>query len=167
MAVRTAYVGTQVAGDVLTAANFTKMPGGCIGYLQKMTDQNGITTEVDLVGLTGLTVTVGASRLIKTTATMLIEPRMGNGSTPMYADLRCYDGATQLWQMLMTADPLNSWLRTHTLSGSFLHSLSAGSHTLKLTLQSWSGTGTGWDVSLRADPTRPATLIVEDVGPSF
>ena len=63
MATKTAFPGTTSSGDVLHSADITKLPGGWIGYVEKTTNQTGISSITAISGLS-VTVTVGTSRTI-------------------------------------------------------------------------------------------------------
>ena len=154
MAVRTAYVGTQVAGDVLTAANFTKLPGGWIGDASVTANQTGITTVADLTNLT-VAVTAGSSRRLRITAQAIITRTVNDG----YVLMSIKEGATVLQQIQI--HPVST--DGDTKSGSVTVTPSSGSHTYKLTLERGSGTGT---VGIAANASAPAFILVEDIGPS-
>lgn len=157
MAVRTAYPGTESVGDVLTKANFDKLPGGTIGYAQVTSGQSSITTVVDLTSLT-VGVTVGASRLI------LIQAQCEVAST-ISADicqLSIQESSTVLTRSLIVA-PASAANATMACS-IYLVAPSTGSHTYKLTMQRAAGTGT---LTMGASATSPAYILVHDMGPSF
>lgn len=155
MAVRTAYVSTQSPGDVLTSANFTKLPGGWIGYAEVTADQTTITSETDLTSLT-VTVTVGSNRRIKITGHI----RVNGSTTDNVAGLRIKESTTTL-QLASTYNPGTS---SHTtLIGQVVLTPSAGSHSYKLSLETLTG---GGNVSLEASATNPAYILVEDMGPA-
>ncbi len=154
MAVRTAYVATESAGDVLTAANFNKLPGGLIGYAVVTSTQTGISTVTDLTSLT-VTVTVNTSRIVMIDA-LVVVLQQSVGGTP---SVSIYEGATQL----------GSAGGTHTASATFatyrpmcIISPSSGAHTYKLRASTSAGT-----VDTSASATQPATLAVYDFGPAF
>ncbi len=155
MAVRTAYVGTQVSGDVLTAANFSKLPGGWIGDAQITSNQGSITTEVDVTG-SSLTVTVGTNRKLRLKGFALV-------SSTINADeivIKIKEGSTQLTQ---DGTSIATQPRAQGLHPEVIITPTAGSHTYKMTILRNNGTGT---VTLSASGSFPAFLIVEDIGPS-
>lgn len=155
MAVRTAYVGTQVAGDVLTAANFSKLPGGWLGWASATANQTGITTDTDLTGLT-VTVTVGSNRLIKVSAMAILSRTVADGVTT----LKIKQDST-LINGDQTTHPGTSFYQASPFA--LISAPSAGSHTYKLSLERTTGTGT---VAMSASATQPALILVEDLGPS-
>jgi hypothetical protein len=154
MAVRTAYAGTASTGDVYTAANHAKMPGGWIGYVEVTAIQTGITTEADLTGLT-VTVTVGASRRIKVTGRISVFRTVADG----LSSLLLKEGATYLdaatdTLIINNGQPMNVMA---------VLTPSTGAHTYKLALQRDSGSGT---LTMEASAARKAFLLVEDLGPA-
>lgn len=155
MAVRTAYVGTQVPGDVLTGANFTKVPGGWIGYAEVTANQGSITTaQTDLTGLS-VAVTVGANRRIRITGYIRAVPQ--NATTSVQLAIK--EGATQLNACEQVAALAgNGWTSTTEWVGV----PSTGAHTYKLAVTFASGTTN----SANASATAPAFILVEDIGPS-
>lgn len=155
MAVRTGYVGTQVAGDVLTAANFSKLPGGWLGYVEVTADQTGITTEVDLTSLT-LAVTVGTSRRIKITGSVMAQSTIAGDAVV----LQIKEGGTYL-QAVQNNTPVAG--QPMVFERSVVLTPTAGAHTYKLALARASGTGT---ISMRASATFPAWIDVVDIGPA-
>ncbi len=157
MAVRTAYVATESIGDVLTKANFDKLPGGSIGYAQVTANQTGIVQGVttDLTNLT-VTVTVNTSRRIRIyakvdgtsgTAGDLLELLIREGSTTLQTRSFTHLSGTNY-------SPLETFIDL---------SPTAASHTYKLSLLC---TGTG-AATIQASATRVAFIQVDDVGPAF
>lgn len=154
MATRTAWPGTEVDGDVVTAALIDRLPGGWIGYAEVTANQGSVTAEVDLTSLT-LSVTVNTNRRIRITGKVQITSTVaGDGSK-----LRIKESTTTL----NAAD-------NATISGGggvFIQAVAvitptAGAHTFKLSLTR-SGTGT---VTMNASATEPAFILVEDIGPA-
>lgn len=152
---RTAYAGTAVAGDVYTAANHAKMPGGWIGYAETVAAQGGITTEVDLAGLS-VTVTVGSNRRIRVTADITLLPT----GTTTQAYIK--EGSTHLKRFAFINDS-GSGLTTPALhqAGSVILTPTAGSHTYKLSADSG-----GLGASTSANSSDPHFILVEDLGPA-
>jgi hypothetical protein len=158
MTVRTAYAGTALSGDVYTAANHARMPGGWIGYAEVTAPQLSVgTTEVDLTGLT-VTVTVGASRRVRVTGHGLLG---ANGGAVIPVG-RIKEGTTELGR----------WAH-HSLAGSGIYDMAegavvltptAGAHTYKMTLQD-AGTGPG-TITLQSSVLGPSFILVEDLGPA-
>lgn len=129
--------------------------GGVLGYAQVTADQTGITSEVDLTGLS-VPVTVGSNRRIRVTGQGIA------GSTADQDGLlgRIKEGAMNLgrWIQADTSHPVNPFILS---SGSVILTPSAGAHTYKLSLTRYRGTGSA---SLTANPEYPASILVEDIG---
>lgn len=126
--------------------------GMTLAYAEVTANQTGITTEVDLTGLT-VTVTVPAGRRIKITTSIYINRTVADGVSV----LRIKEGGTQLHQ----ADYfVRNAAEAQTVERSVVITPSAGTHTYKLTLAL--GTGTG-STGLVAAATFPAYILVEDV----
>lgn len=152
MAVRTAYPGTQNVGDILTSANFTKLPGGWIGYAEVTANQTGITTITDLTSLS-VAVTVGSSRRIKISAASRLTRTVADGYTTLYIR----EGSTKLSYglILSTLD--------FSMAASVILTPTSGSHTYKLSLERTTGTGT---TGIDAGTDHPTYILVEDIGPA-
>jgi hypothetical protein len=154
VASRTAYPSVEVDGDILTAANFDRLPGGWIGYVEATTNQTTITTVVDLTSLS-VAVTVGTNRRLRITGKVNFTSTVANDG----AKLRIQESAT----VLNAADNT-----TPTGAGgvfifaSAVLTPTAGTHTYKLTLAR-TGTGT---LTMNASATEAAYLLVEDIGPA-
>lgn len=155
MPVRTAYVGTEAVGDVLTKANFDKLPGGWIGYAEVVASQGSITTEVDLTSLT-VTVTVNTSRRIKITAECMFASTVADDIAGLYI----YEGAARLQERGQLMRPATWNMAVH---AELILTPTAGSHTYKLRGIRWGGSGT---VTMYAAATAPAFILVEDIGPA-
>jgi hypothetical protein len=154
MPVRTAYVATEAVGDVLTKANFDKLPGGWIGYAEVTANQTTITAAVDLTGLT-VTVTVNTSRRIRVTGSAeLVNNTAGAGLLLLILA----DGAQVMSAPTggMTANVAVRKVAQVVLTPT------AGSHVYKLQAQTQVG-GTG---TMNAAATYPAFILVEDLGPA-
>lgn len=152
MPVRTAYVGTEAVGDVLTKANFDKLPGGWIGYAEAVANQGAITAEVDLTSLT-VTVTVNTSRRLRISALGLLQSTVASDVVRIFI---YEDGAS-----IQLADEHAGGQTT--VTPSVIRTPTAGSHTYKLRGQRAVGTGT---VTLLASASNPAYILVEDIGPA-
>lgn len=155
MPVRTAYVGTQVPGDVLTAANFTKVPGGWLGYAEVTADQTAITTIVDLTGLS-VAVTAGADRRLKITGSC-------HAASPTAADevdLYIREGSTTLQQRVLTVGTAGRIYALHAIA---IVTPTAGAHTYKLSMARTAGAGSAF---MGAGALYPAFILVEDIGPA-
>jgi hypothetical protein len=123
-------------------------------YAQVVANQAAITTVVDLAGLS-VTVLVPANRRIKITGYI---SECSNDTIDFGGTLFIMEGATQLQQ----AD----WLVARAgfaTACSVMGVLqpSAGSHTYKLTMQNLGG----GIVTMLASATKPAFILVEDIGP--
>lgn len=156
MPVRTAW--DPETGDVITETDLEKLPGGWLGYASVTANQNVATSTVtDLTGLS-VTVTVGANRLIKLSASCLLSRSVADGVTVGYFR----EGSTELgrWgQHSPSATTEFDWC-----SGWCLVSApSAGSHTYKLSMNRATGTG---NATLNAGTGAAAWILVEDLGPS-
>lgn len=159
MAVRTAYVGTQVAGDVLTAANFTKVPGGWLGHAETTTPQTSIgTTAIDLTSLT-VTVTVGASRRIKITAGCNFE---NNAAGANYAILTINEGATVLNDAIAPMGNAGTAQEFAAAHLTVVLTPSTGAHTYKLQAFFQNGSTNATTASANRKPF----ILVEDIGPA-
>ncbi len=155
MANRTAYPATEVDGNILTAANFDKLPGGLIGYASTTGNQTGITTITDLTNLT-VTVTVGASRLIRVCGCITANCATNTG----LITLSIRESSTTLSQVQTSLDTAGDG------AGMFAEYLAAapstGSHTYKLSLTAGFTSG-----GLVATATQLSYITVYDEGPSF
>lgn len=144
---------TYTAGNTLTAAQATDWAQGSIGYAQVTANQTTITTVVDLTGLT-VTATLVAGRRVKITA------QVGFFSTIADDVVVCniQEGATILSSFASPQRPASWGL---VMTGSVVIQPSAAAHTYKLTMARDTGTGT---VTMQASATRPAFILVEDIG---
>jgi hypothetical protein len=157
VAVRTAWTGAAVGGELVSRADILSIPGGWLGHAQVAAAQAIATgTETDLTGLT-LTVTVAASRRIKLSAAGLITRTVADGASIG----RFKEGATELGRWAQSAP--SAITESDQACGFVVLTPSAGAHTYKLTLQRFSGTGS---VSLSAGATNPADFLIEDIGPA-
>lgn len=152
MAVRTAY--TPVAGEVLTAANLKRLPGGWIGYNEVTADQAGITAMTDLTGLS-LAVTVAATRRVRVTVQCWVFSSVNGDS----AQVSIREGSTQL----NTGTVQVSNVVATSVNFSAVLTPTTGAHTYKASLLRSSGTGS---LTMQAGATFPAFIYVEDVGPA-
>lgn len=169
MPVRTAYAGTALTGDVYTAANHARMPGGWIGYAevtanQAIQDADSGGTETNLTGLS-VAVTVGANRRIRITGSGTVG--LDDPTGIMLAYGRIMEGATPLghWCKVALQPPSGTPLADDAeikVEGSVVLTPSAGAHTYKLTLFADGGT----DLILAAAAGDAAWILVEDLGPA-
>ena len=153
MTVRTAYVATESAGDVLTATNFNRLPGGWIGYVQVTASQTGITTETDLTGLS-VAVTVNTNRRLRIVGFV---GRLAQSAADTAFLLRIKEGATQLALTYGNASSTNGVTNGNV---SCVLTPTSGSHTYKMSLESTTST------NIEPTATNPAYLLVEDIGPA-
>lgn len=158
MASRTAFPGTATDGTTHAAADDNKLPGGWIGYVEVTADQTGITTEVDLTGLS-VTVTVNTSRRIRVTGSIT----MSVSVTDTAGLGRIKESTTVLRECSMQAPQVTGGPGEETYEWSVILTPSSGAHTYKLSLARSVGSGT---VSSKASTTRNAYLLVEDLGPA-
>lgn len=150
MAVRTAYA--PVAGEVLTAANLSRLPGGWIGYNEVTADQVGIgTTITDLTGL-AVTVTVGTSRRIRVTSRVQVKQNTSAGTPVVYIR----EGASILQSNSIAVSAANFIAVFET---SVVLTPTPGSHAYKLSALTSANT-----VDSQAAAANPAFILVEDIG---
>lgn len=158
MAVRTAYAGTASAGDVYTAANHAKMPGGWIGYAERTTDVvvTSDATAKDVTDVT-VTVTVGSSRRIK----ISVQANMDVATAPNVTAAYVRDGSNNV---VGTVGAFNfaSTSDTAFFTGWCEVTPSSGSHTYKLSVL---GVG-GGNMTVQCSAESPACILVEDIGPA-
>lgn len=155
MPARTAYAGAAVAGEVLTAANVNKIPGGWIGYAEVTANQTGITTEVDVTGLS-IAVTVGASRRIMVS----VEFSAVSSVAGDIGSLNIMEGGA-----VLQARDTHLAIATYAFDvrGAVVLTPAAGAHTYKATFRRSVGTGT---LNTAANVNRPAFIHVYDLGPA-
>jgi len=149
--VRTAYDPT--AGEVLTAANLERFPGGWIGSVESTSDAGGISTTVtDITGAT-VTVTVNSSRRLRITGIVHTSDTIaGNNVT-----LSIREGSTTLAstrKVVSTASGVSPQIVETEVTPT------SGSHTYKLSMLVDGGFG---NYHGTVSPTR---LRVDDIGPA-
>lgn len=137
-----------------TAWEPDRAPRGALGVATVTSNQTGVTTEVDLTGMT-VTVTVGAGRRIRISFTTLLIPA---GAVNTTASVTIKEGATVLRECFFL---MNNVSAPVTATDSVVLTPSSGSHTYKLTLSRAVGAGS---VETNAQSTRPAYILVEDIG---
>ncbi len=155
MAVRTAYAGAAVAGEVLTAANVNKLPGGWIGYAEVTSSQGSIVSETDITSLT-VTVTVGASRRIRVSYRGALATTIAGDTAASYIK----EGATTLQSTHDVHMPTTAAFAAET---SVVLTPTGGSHTYKIASLRATGTGT---IQHTATTATPSYIVVEDIGPA-
>ena len=144
---------TFTSGQSPTAAQVNGWAQGTLGYAQAVANQTGITTVVDVTGLTA-TVTVVANRRIRITGYCQGQSSVaGDGLT-----FRIMEGATQLQDCPMDVTTANRSITFHT---QVVIQPSAGAHSYKMTFQRYAGTGTAL---VGASTSAPAFILVEDIG---
>lgn len=142
----------DITGGTLPQFSGAGLPSSTLGYAQITANQAGITSEVDVAGLS-VTVTVPANRRIKITA---YSGSVGSTVANDVARLSIKEGSTLMQ------------LAQETCRGSFDPSIlaewigipSAGTHTYKVTAARLTGTGT---ITVGADAQYPAFILVEDI----
>jgi hypothetical protein len=144
-------------GDVITEARLGTWARGWLGYAKDTDGQSTISTETDITGLS-VQVTVPADRLIKVTGYGIISVTQAN--TIFVGDIQ-QDGTTVgRWAQ---GNPDASTEFVPCSGFVLLDGLDAGSYTFNLALERVTGSGT---ITLNADTTSPAYIVVEDLGPS-
>lgn len=160
MPTRTGYVGTQIAGDVLTAANFTKLPGGWIGYAEKTANESFSGVETAISGLS-VTVTVGTDRRIRVTGAGVMVPTVAT-NTRAYGVIQ--QDSTGVGRFLEHYFRANDY--EHRDEASVILTPSAGSHTYRLTCLAVDDSSAATGIQVQASSVRPAFILVEDIGPA-
>lgn len=128
---------------------------GTKGYAQVTSNQTGITTMTDLTGLS-VTWTAVAGRRYKVTFKVLVFSTVANDD----ANVWLRDGSSTS----LNAYGVRAVSTTHGINVSGSHvltGLSAGSQTVKLSLQRAAGSGS---VAIAAASTHPSFILVEDIG---
>ena len=149
--------GWDAISDAVEAIETTvaALPLGEIGYAERTSNLTGITALQDLTGLS-VAVVVGTSRRIRITAHVNLSATVANDS----AAVVIREGSTTLREAA-TVLPVAS--RPQTVTCQVIVTPSSGAHTYKLSAQRDAGSGT---VSVEAAATRPAFILVEDLGPA-
>lgn len=143
---------TFTAGSILTAAQMNRLPWGIIGYAQATANQTGITTEVNVTGLS-VTFTADSTRYYKTTIyTFSVQQNTAAG----YAEFKITDGSNVqkqngvIYQLAGVQSPMCVTVVETGLSGSV---------TRKARALTNAGT-----LLLAASATAPMFIVVEDIG---
>lgn len=126
--------------------------GGTLGYAQVVADQTGITTTVDLTGLS-VAATVGSGRRVKVSGHVGQFNR--TAGTVTFVALYVYEGVTQLVGATEAVP--------NTYGGADVQVVltpSAGAHTYKLR----AATDAIGTVTMTAGAVTPAFILVEDIG---
>lgn len=143
------------AATALTARVATLENLGTKGYAQVTSNQTGITTMTDLTGLS-VTWTAVAGRRYRASFKVLIFSTVANDDA-------------NVWLRNGSSTSLNAYgvravSTTHGIAVTGSHvltGLSAGSQTVKLSLERAAGSGS---VALAAASTHPSFILVEDIG---
>jgi hypothetical protein len=150
--VSTAVLTGRVSDLEAAAAD---LPLGLLGYAEVTSSQASISSAVDLTDLS-VTVTAGASRRLRVSAQV--------AGLPSTADnlimVRIQEDTTVFSEFSLTLARTNA---SESLYGEVVVTPSSGSHTYKLVGLMAVGTGT---VQMTAGATRPAFILVEDIGPA-
>ncbi len=142
---------------VYTGGSWTSLngPRGYMGYAQRTSNQTGITTMTDITSLS-VTWTAVAGRRYKASFKVLVFSTVANDDVNVWlrngssTSLNAYGvRAVSTTHGIMVAG-------SHVLTG-----LSAGSQTVKLSLERAAGSGS---VALAAASTHPSFILVEDIG---
>ena len=143
---------TFTAGNVLTAAQMNRLPWGIMGYASVTANQSGITTAVDVTGLT-VTFTANSTRYYKTTVyTFSAQQNTAAG----YGEIRITDGSNVqkqsgvIYQLAGVQALMCISVVETGLSGSTIRKARA------LT--------TAGTLLLAASATSPMFIVVEDIG---
>jgi hypothetical protein len=153
MPVRTPYAGAAVAGEVLTAANVNKIPGGWIGYAEVTTSQGPFGAATDLTGLS-IAITAGTNRRLRISCHVLLSSSVAGD----IARLDIMEGAT-------TLNLAHGYMTTSAASVCVTAVITptSGAHTYKLQAQRAAG---GGGISTFASASAPNFILVEDIGPA-
>lgn len=125
-------------------------PGSTLDYKQVTANQTGITSQVDLTGLSA-TVTVPAGRRIRISASALFQ-NTAAGNRTLFA---INEGVTPLRTAAFVHGAANV---NETFQTDIVLTPSAGTHTYKLVAQAEAGTS-----ALNASADNPAYILVEDI----
>lgn len=129
-------------------------PLGTLGYAQVVAPQVGILAKTDVIGLS-VTVTVGAGRRIQISGSLAMLSNVNDDVLRVYI----MEGATDLQIRDITYRNLSN--ENYEMEPQVVLTPSAGAHTYKIAVQRFFGTG---NVVMRAGPTFPAFILVEDIG---
>ena len=140
--------------EFVTAADPAVIPLGTLGYAQAVANQTGITTEQNLTGLS-VTVTVGTARRIRVS----VEISLASSAANDIVALKIKEGGTVLQERDRHFGSVAGG--TNSTAASVVLTPTAGEHTYNATLVRAAGSGT---INTVASATRPAFIIVEDIG---
>lgn len=148
------------AGDVLGAADMNGLPAGKMGYASVTANQTSISTTTDLTSLT-VTWTAVSSRLYQISFQVAVDPVWTTGSAQ--PTIYITDGSNNVKQTV-TSDVLAD-LSVLSMTGFVLETSLSGSTTRKLRAAFPSSSGSD-TMTMTASSTRPAFILVEDIGPA-
>ena len=143
---------TFTAGTILTAAQMNRLPWGIMGYAQATALQSGITTEVNVTGLT-VTFTADSTRYYKTTIYTFSALQ---NTAAGYAEFKITDGSNVqkqsgvIYQGAGVQSPLCVSVVETGLSGSVTRKARALTNAGTLTLAAASAS--------------PMFIVIEDIG---
>lgn len=143
------YTGTD--WEYINLPTFNSGPAATLAYAQVTANQTGITTEVDIVGLS-VTVVVPEGRRLKIST----KGRYQTNTAGAGAALAIHQDGVQINQFSQTTGETNISEEIYTET---VVSPSAGSHTYKIRMSNFNG-GTAL---FGAAPTVPGFILVEDV----
>lgn len=162
---RTAYAGTAADGDVYTAANHARMPGGWIGYELKTADQD-VNSGSD-VEVLSRAVTVGPNRLIRVAffAPAVRLFNLAGGAATLVAFVKIKADGVQIARGELRGPTTSTAADALVVPVAIavLATPTAGAHTYSVSI---STTAADKRASVLAGTSAPATLLVEDLGPS-
>lgn len=163
MATRSSVAGGINSGDPVGASDPNSMPGGLIGYVVVTSNQSGITTLVDLTGLT-LTVTPQANRIIKIEWMLNFQDDTAQGTTEAFRVVVQKDGSQfRIYDYVSNPGAATNIFTANGFTYDFAPT--NASHTYNLgAIRSGSASGT---FTLEASSSRAAILSLSDCGPSF
>lgn len=153
MTTRAAFPGTVNTSTPISATNNNRLPGGWIGYAEKVANQSGITTEVDVTGLQE-DVTLVSGRRYRVEALVHVQSASG----AVTALLEINDGAnrTQIGRVQLAATA-----HFHTMTMSYYVTGDGNSHDLQVR-----AAGSAGGIDVVAGGEFPCYLAVVDVGPA-
>jgi hypothetical protein len=156
MATRNSYAGDPTAGDVLTAANFKKLPGGWLATLIESASTFSTSGTTPLTVHTQST-PVDASRMLKVTWSLgtIVQNVVGD---VFKLDVTAAGAVVAGVRISST----NATARTAVLVTGYVTTSSAGNVTYAAVITRLSGTGTAVMNCSLAD----SIFMVEDIGPS-
>jgi hypothetical protein len=155
MATRDSYAQDPSSGDILTAANFRKLPGGWIGYNEGTTDQNTVTTAVDVTGCS-VTLTPDNNRRLLITGQIFVE---ANAAAARAQIAILADGAQVGPAAHIRMETSGSAGRCSVRTSAIITPTNA-SHTYKLQAAGVTGT-----INVLSS-AQTAFILVEDIGPA-